>query len=219
MKFPNAANGVKKLFTAEILQIIAAVALAAAAIMGLVTLANAANENAGATLGFGAGTLVFSIGGAVVSLIAFILTIVGLVKASKDDDGFKTALAFIILAVVATIVGSCFQSSNTFIYNICTTLTKIADLCVTCHVILGIINLADQIGDDAVAEKGRTLFKVIIAVYVIAIIGVASYTFVLINPALAVIAYVIVCISMVVSIVSYFLYLSLLAKAKKMLAK
>ena len=27
MKFPNAANGVKKLFTAEILQIIAAVAL------------------------------------------------------------------------------------------------------------------------------------------------------------------------------------------------
>ena len=36
MKFPNAANGVKKLFTAEILQIIAAVALAAAAIMGLV---------------------------------------------------------------------------------------------------------------------------------------------------------------------------------------
>ena len=28
MKFPNAANGVKKLFTAEILQIIAAVALA-----------------------------------------------------------------------------------------------------------------------------------------------------------------------------------------------
>ena len=173
MKFPNAANGVKKLFTAEILQIIAAVALAAAAIMGLVMLANAANENAGATLGFGAGTLVFSIGGAVVSLISFILTIVGLVKASKDDDGFKTALAFIILAVVATIVGSCFQSSNTFIYNICTTLTKIADLCVTCHVILGIINLADQIGDDAVAEKGRTLFKVIIAVYVIAIIGVA----------------------------------------------
>ena len=32
MKFPNAANGVKKLFTAEILQIIAAVALAAAAV-------------------------------------------------------------------------------------------------------------------------------------------------------------------------------------------
>ena len=114
MKFPNAANGVKKLFTAEILQIIAAVALAAAAIMSLVMLANAANENAGATLGFGAGTLVFSIGGAVVSLISFILTIVGLVKASKDDNGFKTALAFIILAVVATIVGSCFQSSNTF---------------------------------------------------------------------------------------------------------
>ena len=72
---------------------------------------------------------------------------------------------------------------------------------------------------EQVAEKGRTLFKVIIAVYVIAIIGVVSYTFVLINPALAVIAYVIVCISMVVSIVSYFLYLSLLAKAKKMLAK
>ena len=84
---------------------------------------------------------------------------------------------------------------------------------------LGIISLADQLGDDAVAEKGRSLFKVIIAVYVIAIIGVASYTFVLINPALAVIAYVIVCISMVVSIVSYFLYLSLLSKAKKMLAK
>ena len=86
-------------------------------------------------------------------------------------------------------------------------------------VILGIISLADQLGDDAVAEKGRSLCKVIIAVYVIAIIGVASYTFVLINPALAVIAYVIVCVSMVVSIVSYFLYLSLLSKAKKMLAK
>ena len=56
--------------------------------------------------------------------------------------------------------------------------------------------------------KGFTLVELIV---VIAIIGVASYTFVLINPALAVIAYVIVCISMVVSIVSYFLYLSHIA--------
>ena len=217
MNFPNAANGVKKIFTSQILDIIAAAAFFISAITGIVTLTSAANENAGATVGFGAGTLVLVLGGAVVSIVASILMLVGIIKASKDEQNFKTALAFVVLGIIAIIVGACFQSSTPVVYNVCTTITKIADLCTTCYIIMGIIRLAEQLGETAVAEKGKTLYRVILAVYVISILGLACYTLFYFNPAFVVIGSVILCASYVVSIVSYFLFLSLLAKGKKML--
>ena len=212
MNFPNAANGVKKIFTSQILEIVSAVAIFIGALMALIMLVSASNANEGATIGFGAGTLVFGLGG----MVASILYIVGIVKAGRDDHNFKTALTFVIFGIGVSIVGSFFQSTNTTVYGICTTIEKITDLCATCYVIQGIISLAEQLGNSVVANKGKTLLKVIFAVYAVAIIGVISYTLILINPALAVIGYVILCISLIISIVSYFLFLSLLAKAKNM---
>lgn len=216
MNFPNAANGVKKIFTSQILEIVSAVAIFIGALMALIMLVSASNANEGATIGFGAGTLVFGLGGIIVSLVASILYIVGIVKAGRDDHNFKTALTFVIFGIGVSIVGSFFQSTNTTVYGICTTIEKITDLCATCYVIQGIISLAEQLGNSVIANKGKTLLKVIFAVYAVAIIGVISYTLILINPALAVIGYVILCISLIISIVSYFLFLSLLAKAKNM---
>lgn len=217
MNFPNAANGVKKIFTSQVLDIVSAIIFVIMAITSIVTVLSAVNENAGATVGFGLGSIVLALGGTVVAIVAAILMLVGVIKAGKDDQNFKTALAFIVLGIVAAVIGSCFQSSNVFVYNICSTISKIADLCTTCYIIMGVISLAEQLGETAVAEKGKSLFKVILAVYVISILGMACYTVFYFNSAFAVIGGVILCISYIVSIVAYFLFISLLLKAKKML--
>ena len=84
---PNASQGVKKLFTSEILNIIAGFLLFIGAIGAAIAAAgamSAANQDsltdgqAAALLGGGAITAVFMFGGLVISIIAYIMMIVGL---------------------------------------------------------------------------------------------------------------------------------------------
>lgn len=218
MKFPNAAKGVKKLFTAQILEIVSLLTGICAVVMTIVTLINAANANEEGTLGFALGTGGFAIAGAILSVIAFIIMIVGLVQAGKDNQNFKTALAFVVIGIAAVVAGSGLQEVNPTLYHICQTVDKIAELVTTCYVIQGIMSLADWIGNPELLEKGRNIFRLIAVIFALSIIGMISYTLILLHPALAFIGYVIMCVSLLLSVIAYILYISLLAKARKVLA-
>lgn len=217
MRFPNAFSGVKKIFAAEILQIIGVVAMGLA-VAFLVLLSESVNaDNAVTGVGNFAFMSIFAIGGAVVLIVAAILKIVGLVKAGKDEKSFKYALYLIIVGVIASVVASFFQSSNTFLYNIFDTVFKVADLLSTILIIQGIMTLAANLGDDVMVEKGATIFKVIIGIYVFAILGTIAYAILFPLPLLRVIGIVCYCISVFLSITSYVLFIAYLSKAKKML--
>lgn len=217
MRFPNAFSGVKKIFAAEILQIIGVVAMGLA-VAFLVLLSESVNaDNAVTGIGNFAFMSIFAIGGAVVLIVAAILKIVGLVKAGKDEKSFKYALYLIIVGVIASVVASFFQSSNTFLYNIFDTVFKVADLLSTILIIQGIMTLAANLGDDVMVEKGATIFKVIIGIYVFAILGTIAYAILFPLPLLRVIGIVCYCISVFLSITSYVLFIAYLSKAKKML--
>ena len=217
MRFPNAFSGVKKIWLAEILMLLAAVIgiILIFVIAGNGTLVGeneiVINESAKTPIS------ILGIVSAVVALVAFILNLVGLIIARKDDSGFRIALLVTVLGVIASAV-SAIWSTNAGLVKWMDTLTTIFSMFASYYVLTGIANLADQIPDaetKALALKSRTLvegsfcltviFKLIINIFKIQN-GSTIYTI------LAVVA-------MLLELVSYILYLRALSKGKKMLAK
>lgn len=217
MKFPNAFSGIKKIWLAELLMLLAAVIgivlivviAANSTVQGEAIIVNkAAVETPSAILGIAA---------AVIALVAFILNLVGLIIARKDDGAFKIALIVTLLGVVASAVSAIWSSNQTLNKWMDTAIT-IFSMLASYYVLTGIANLADQIPDEAtkaVALKSRTLvegtfcataiFKLIINIFKIQD-GSTIYT-------------ILAIVAAVLELVSYILYLRALSKGKKMLAK
>ena len=218
MKFPNAYEGIKKIFTSEILNIISAFCLVIAAGASAVALAgvisagdvdsmNSAQTAAAAGGGIAAG--IFGIAGAVIGVIAFILMLVGLNKARKDDPNFNIAFMFVFIGILCTIIGAFIPG---VIGSIFKSIGSVSNLIITIYIILGIRSLAIQLGDSAVEQKTRTMFGILVAVYCLAIIASIISLF-----AVSV-ASIIALVSVVLNLIGYIIFLVLLAQAKKMLA-
>ena len=217
MRFPNAFSGVKKIWLAEILMLLAAII---GIIMIVVVATNGTlvgeneiviNESAKTPIS------ILGIASGVIALIAFILNLVGLIIARKDDSGFKIALLVTVLGVVAAAI-SAIWSTNAGLVKWMDTLTTIFSMFASYYVLTGIANLADQIPDEAtkkLALKSRTLvegsfcatviFKLIINIFKIQD-GSTIYT-------------ILSVVALLLELVSYILYLRALSKGKKMLAK
>jgi hypothetical protein len=217
MRFPNAFSGVKKIYVAELLMLLVAV-------IGIILVVVIANNsvlvddviifNEGAA---GTPVTILSIATAVIALIAFVLNLVGLIVARKDDSGFRIALIVTVLGIIASAV-SAIWSNNAGLVKWMDTLTTIFSMFASYYVLTGIANLADQILDaetKALALKSRTLvegsfcatvvFKLIINIFKI---QDGSTLYIIFSV-----------VALLLELVSYILYLRALSKGKKMLAK
>ena len=218
-EYPNAFAGVKKIFTAEILSIISAVALILAALFGLTAAGAAADGAANTAFASLGGTAIFGLGAGVVAIIAFIMNIVGINAASKDEPTFKKALIVVFIGIVLSVVSSIFSSSNVAVSGIFSTLSNGASVIVTIYVIMGIQALAKNIGNQEMVKKGDTTKMLVACAYavgavlsLISDIGQGSKG--------STIVFVILSVgSAVFSIVQYVVYLRYLSSAKVMLSQ
>ena len=219
MKFPNAAKGVSKIFTAEILGLIATILIGIGTVTAAVAYVGSKEKVisdaavGGTAVGGGA---ILTIG-AIIAFVGAIIGIVGMVQAGKDEKFFKYALyAMIIYIVVYAIMSFALTTSGYKDYV--GSGTTLINLIVTVLIIQGVINIANQKQNEKIAAKGALIFKLIICVTVLEIIVgiIAAATK---NQVAAVIAVVLAIVALVLSLVRYILYLSLLSNAKKMLAE
>lgn len=217
MKFPNALKGVGKIYTAEILALIAALFIVLALILGVfgISVTSAGAEDAGVGLALGAG--LFTIAFTVLIVISYIINIVGVSAASKDEPAFKRALTAIIVGLVASVIAAVFSKSE-IVAAIANAVNRACELLVTYYCIDGIKNLADKIGNAAVKAKAVKAVKLIFTSYIISIVCKVIYDLFQ-TKASAIISGVIGIVSIVFSIIAYCVYLSLLRNAKKMLAE
>ncbi len=236
MKYPNAFKGVSRIYSAELLKIlaevlsivvviivaVAAVGLGGSVENGALDNFNPDNANAAAIGGTTIITLLLSIAAGVISIIAFILNIVGVSNASKDEDKFKSALVLLLFGLIFSSVGSIIASWN---QPLSTAFTTARDVCEAISIFMildGIRNLADNIGDTSTSSLAQKTIKIIIGVYAIIILAEIIGLILGLIPAAATAAAVIVSvlgiIASVLDIIAYFIYLRTLAKAKKMLA-
>lgn len=212
MRFPNALEGVKKIYKAEIIALIAAIAGAVATIIALLS-AQSGGDGALAGLA-GAGVLYIAM--AVLLIIAFIINIAGLSKAKADEENFKTALMMVFAGIALSIVAGA-TKDGTLLNSLGNDLSNVCNLLINYYVATAILNLAMQLGNTAVAQKAKSVRTLLIIVWGIAFV-LKVFGDVLMGKAnLSVVALVLAVIAAVVEIVAYIIYLGLLGKTKTML--
>lgn len=228
MKFPNAAKGVKKIFSAEILKLVGSICLVVAAIIIAVSVVGAFgasggmriadSENAMALLGGGALVAgIFAFVWMILSIIAFIMNLVGIINASRDEASFKSALLFLIVGIFTAILSGFFVNNGT-VSSLLYTVSNLVSLFVYIFVIVGVVKLADQLNRGDVSAKGTNVLKLVIVISILSLI--ANLIAAIMGGMVAsVTASVLFIVALVLSIVQYFMYLSFLSKAKKMLAE
>lgn len=204
--YPNAAAGLKLLFYAEILTIIAAVV---AVISGLGAVVAVLLDSAGV-----AGLLaVLVVVAGIAAIVALVLNLVGLNKASADDQGYRTAflitIANLVIGVVSMFVGS--ESAFAAILDLVSTVLGIA---VVYYVITVTSSLTQTIGNDELPGKGQTAWKV----YLVGSVLVVAATVLGWIPALSGLANAVSVGGSIVQLVGYILYLIFLNGSYKALA-
>lgn len=215
MKFENAFVGAKKIFTAEILSLVATVCSAfvlAFTFLGAVSVEEGSGTGAVASLG---GIAIFGIAAAIVAVIAFIFKIMGVNSASKDEPAFKIVLYLIIGGIVVAIAASFIP--NETVKNIFTIIGDVVNVAVTVYIIQGFRNLAVKLGRDDVDTKGNNIFKIIIAMYLLIFVA-RIITLISSGAASLTIAGIFAIVAAILYIVVYVFYLSFLNQAKLMLA-
>ena len=216
MRFPNAFRGVKKIWLAELLMLLAAV-VGIITVIVMATNGTMVGEDIIINESVKTPIAILGIVTAVIALVAFILNLVGLINANNDDPAFRIALLVTILGIVASAISAIWSNNETLNKWMDTALT-ICSLFASYYVLTGIANLAEKMSDaatKALALKSRTLvegsfcatalFKLIISIFKIQ----EGST---ISTILAVIA-------LLLELVSYILYLRALNKGKQMLAR
>lgn len=220
MSFPDGYSGVKKVFTSEILNLIAAVCLLCSGGLGVIAVVSAANEVNAGTVISGAGAVVLILAWGVLSLLAFILKLVGLKKAGNEEPNFNTAFILaifgLILTVVAAILGA-FNIGNGIADNIARVFVNVANIVITVLIVGGVANFAQALRKPLMIEKGSRILIFIIIMYAIAIIATLIPIFFGTTDATTTISGVLDIVAAVFNLIAYILFLVYLGQAKIML--
>ena len=216
MKFPNAAKGISKIFTAEILQLIGTLATGIAVVLTAIfrNELSAENLNAGMTV-WAIIILALMAGAAVVGIIALIIKIIGFIQTARDESFFRGVIYLTVIAILICFVAGAF-SWNPFWSGFANAVADVVTFITSLMVVLGISRMAIALKDDGVLKSSGTLFKVILGV---GILSVLTSFFSIFIPSAAGYYFTVVlgCMTIVLSLVRYVLYLIVLSKAKKML--
>ena len=219
MSYPNAASGVSKIRTGAILTLIATFCSIIAYIFAGAGVGAALNSKSlegavGSAIGGLVGVIIFAIADGVITLIAFILTLIGTIKGMKDEKAFSTAMIFVIIGNVCTIISLILTTKKAG--NVFKLIGSIASIAAIVFIIFGVRNLAQRIRNSEVAEKSKSL---VIISAIVCVLVLVSNIIILASGGLTAgavgVAFSI--IASVLNIVLLFIYIGYLGKGKVML--
>ncbi len=198
----NAAQGLKKMFIAQIGTIICTVCTSIAAAG---TLVFAAAGSLGLTGLFGLLTVVGAIG----AIVFAIINLVGLNGAGKDIEGCKTAFTIAIISIVVSLCGS-FLKSLALLFTLA---GLVLSFLITYYVCTSVSGVMASIGARDIADSGNNVWKIYLACNIIqAVIAILNLT-----PVLSLLAGIGSIANLVVALVGLILYMIFLHKSSKAL--
>lgn len=218
MRFPNACKGLKKIFFAELISLIALVPYAVSLVL-IQFLPEEINKNNAEILPAEVVVTILSILSLVMMTVAYVLNVIGYVTASKDNESFKKAMLLTIAGMVLTVVSGIMENANgnPILTNTFDSMENILDLLITLMTISGIVTLSVTYGDLRMVESGKALFKFLFAIYLPTLI---AYVFVYLlrnTRSAAFLAVTVTFISFALNTVYSLLYLRYLYRAVNML--
>jgi len=232
MQFPNAARGVKKLFTAEILGLVSTVILVLSTatllvfslIQAFLTMRGEATDLSTLLTVSAIVTGVISIAAFVVMLVSAILSIIGMAQAGKDEPAFRTALIFTIIGLVASVVMNvlliAMPAWRTALQQLNGLFDNVINILVVVFVVQGVSSLAEEIGDETLERRGELIRKLIVIMLTLSIFAnLIGTSFFFIGGVMASFAGILGLIAEILSIVYYVIYLIFLGRASKVLKR
>jgi len=220
MTFQNAYHGVKKIFTSELLMLIGGVCLLIAGVLAVLTASSAAAGNSGGAAVSSLGMLLLFLASAILPIIGFIMNLVGLSQAGKDEDSFQKAFIIAIFAMIIRMVSSIFTTLNVgggAADNIARAVSNVAEIIVFILVVNGVTNLADRLHKSELFGTANKLIVFYIIMYGLSIVANLILIHFELNTTTAVIAGVLEIVSAILALIAYIVYLVFLGKAKAML--
>ena len=208
MNYAYAKKGIGQIYRAEILAIFAAIL----GIIGAVV-AIAAND-ADSAGGMVAGGIPLLIAG-ILAIISFVINLLGLSNASKDEPYFKTALIIAVVGIAASVVQSILETRGIKAEPVFDLVSRICEVLIMIFVITGISRIADKLGKLKVSRLGTNSIKATCGVYILSlIVNLISDLFNV--KAMTTVAAVIAIIAGILSIIAYVYYLRTLSQGSKM---
>ena len=208
MNYRNAKKGIDQIYKAELLAILGTVLLIVGAIVVLVA------GNKGSEGGMVAGGIPALIGG-ILLIISYLINLVGLSNASKDDEYFKTAWIIALVTIVASAIQAVLNTKGLGIEWLFDLISRVGQVAIMVFVITGIGRIADKLGNSNVSRLSKNTINVTCGVYVLALI--ANLISDIFNAkAMMTVAAVIAIIAGILSIISYIYYLRTLSQANQM---
>lgn len=214
MTFPFAYKGVKKIFISEILTIVSVIIMVVSGILAL-ALIKAAQQSDDAAAGAVAAVVTF-LCGTCLSIPAFILYLVGILQAKKDEQQFYYAFVFVIMPIIASVFAALFREYQ-LVQNIAQLVTSLCEVIAMIMIITGIRELASRLGNVKMVNSANLAFRMITGVYALLIIArVVEFVFDFL-PAMVVLGAVLSVAAGILDIVAHIYYFIYLGRAVKML--
>ena len=215
MRFPNAHKGVKKILIAEIFSIAAVVILLFGAVAAL---ALAALPSEADTAGVGVAAVAALFIGLGLAAASFIINLVGILQAKKDEYNFHYAFVFVIIPIIASVFAAIF-SKNTYVQSIADAVRNACEVAVMIFIIGGIRTLADKLGDDKTVNSSNLALRIITAVYGLLLLARVIEIVFDFLPMMLMTASILSVIAGVLNVVAHVYYFFFLGRAVKMLKK
>ena len=216
MTFPNAANGLKKIYIAEILTLVAALCTGLMLIITAFTISSAQSLNLSGAVTGGMFLLLFGFAAFVLLVLALIFNLIGINSAKKDETAdkrnFATAFICVIVSICVSFVGGALSSSVPALSTILTTAGRLLDLTATYFILYGIADFAEKLGQNGLAEKAKAMVYKLCALYCVSIVCNTLFSF-LSSKVGMIISLLLSLVVIVFSIVYYILYLRIIKGA------
>lgn len=157
MKYPNAYEGLKKLFVAEILLVVVAAGGVAVQIM------TASALKAGSEIPSEAASVATLC--MIVTIAGYIVNLLGLNQAGKDEAFFRTAFMMALLTVAASVASSVLTAIGyDSAQSIAATIGELLQIFIIIYTIYGIGSLAEKSKSTDLAQLSRKLLMLIPAI-------------------------------------------------------
>ncbi|MBR4427144.1 MAG: hypothetical protein IKS77_05530 [Spirochaetales bacterium] len=204
--FDNAKKGIKKIYKAEILSIIATIVTIVAAVILLAMGSYVKNGEVNSTDVISTLSIIIAV---ILAVVAYVLNIVGIGNASKDSEDFKNALYMTIAALIVSVVAGILSTKGSSMANALSVSENILEMLAAYYVINGCIGIAKKLANSELEKYGNKSMKLFLTVWILSVVfDVVGKIF----GSKAAIAGIVGIVAMVLALVSYVVYLKLLNK-------
>lgn len=218
MIYENVKKGVSKIFAGEIIAIFGTVGLMVTAVLSVFALALSGAGKSADSLFIAIG--ICAIVSIILMLAAYIVNLVGIGQAAKDEVSFRSAFYAAIFGIVFSLLSGFLGNAsegNLFAQRLISMIPELINLIMMVCIVSGILNISAKLHDSEMVGKGETILRIVFTVSMISFV-VRAISGLIQSFAGAYVVISVLAFSGLLSVINYFLYLSYLTKVKKMLS-